>query len=150
VRVLIADECANSREALAEFIRNQGSPVSVAQDGHQARQCLQTEVFDAVIVHLNLPRGGASEVAQEALARNPAAIVVVTTAYGDGFRQVSRAPRSNVFLVQKPFRAQQLLRLIQDARINKTLKESLSSERIDIGRTLVQYGARRSEFDPKV
>jgi DNA-binding NtrC family response regulator len=146
VKVLIAEDCANSREALAEFFRSQGISVAVAQDGPQARACLQSDIFDAVVVHLNLPRANTSELAQQAWARNPTAAVVVVTAFGDGFQPVARAPRSNVFLVQKPFRAVQLLRLIQEARVQPS-NEALSSERIDIVRPLMQYDAHCSEID---
>ena len=150
MKILIAEESANSREALAEFFRGQGHQVTVAQDGVLARQCLDAETFDAVVVHLNLPRGGASEVVQETLAGNPQAVAVVVTAFGDGFQQVARSPGANVFLLQKPFRATQILRLIQEGRVNRPLKDGSSSERIDIGRTLMQYGAHRTGLDPKL
>lgn len=121
MKVLIAEDAANSREALAEFFRSHGIFTLEAQDGPQARALLQADVFDAVVLHLNLPRTTPSEIAQALWERNPAGVVVIVTAYGDGFRQVSRAPRSNVYLVQKPYRAAQLLHLIQDAGTNKAL-----------------------------
>lgn len=145
MRVLIAEEFANSREALAEFFRSQATEVAVAKDGQQAIAHLQVNVFDAVIVHLNLPRGGASEVAQQAWARNSSTVIVVVTAFGDGFRTVFRSPHSNLFLVQKPFRAGELLKLIQEARSNKSLKEFAPSEKIDRSRPLVHYGAHRTD-----
>jgi FixJ family two-component response regulator len=54
-----------------------------------------------------------------------------------------------VFLVQKPFRAAQLLRLIEEAISNNSLKNDESSEKIDIGRPLGQYGARRIDIETK-
>jgi len=148
VKVLIAEENANCREALAGFFRGHASVVCAVADGDKARACLQSDSFDAVIVHLNLPRGGASEVAQAALAQNPEVVLIVVTAFGNGFRPVLQAPRMNGFLVQKPYRAGQLLRLIEDAGALRP-KMDPPVDMIDKGYPVVQYAHHRSGDNTK-
>lgn len=147
MKVLIAEDNASSSQALAGFFSNHASEVGVVYDAEQARQRLLDKPFDVVIVHLNLPLGGASEVAQLARAMNPETVVIVVTAFGDGFKPISRSPRSNVFLVQKPFRAQQLLDLVKLSGAENAGVARARAEEIDSERTLLQYAQHEVDID---
>jgi DNA-binding NtrC family response regulator len=80
--VLVVDDEANARNALAELLRDEGYRVESAADGFEALAKLEEEVPDVVLTDLTMPGMGGAELLERLRARDDSVAVVVMTAFG--------------------------------------------------------------------
>jgi DNA-binding NtrC family response regulator len=80
--VLIADDEANARTALAELLRDEGYRVEVAADGFKALGKAEEFQPDLVLTDLKMPGMGGLELMEKLRAQNPDIAVLVMTAFG--------------------------------------------------------------------
>lgn len=88
-RVLVADDDAANRRALAQLLQSQGHEVVTAADGVEALERLATARFDAVVVDLQMPRMGGRGVYEEVQRREPALARRFVFVTGDDVRAAS-------------------------------------------------------------
>src|SRR5690349_25072273 len=81
-RLLIVDDEANARMALAELLRDEGFSVETAADGFKALPKLEEFAPDLVLTDLKMPGMDGMELMKRAWERDPECVVVVMTAYG--------------------------------------------------------------------
>jgi DNA-binding NtrC family response regulator len=81
-RILIVDDEANARSALAELLREDGYVVETAADGFKAIGKLADFNPDVVLTDLKMPGMSGLELLEKARARDPHCVVLVATAYG--------------------------------------------------------------------
>ncbi len=81
-RVLIVDDEANARTALAELLREEGYQVETAADGFKALPKLADFSPDAIVTDLAMPGLDGLELLRRALAEDPDRAVIVTTGFG--------------------------------------------------------------------
>src|SRR5678815_3256614 len=79
--LLVEDEAA-LREAVAEQLTDRGYQVEQADSGEAAIAKLADFAFDIIITDLRLPGIDGSAVVEAALARYPEIIAIVVTGYG--------------------------------------------------------------------
>jgi DNA-binding NtrC family response regulator len=82
-RILIVDDEANARSALAELLRDDGYVVDTAADGFKALPKLEDFRPDVVLTDLKMPGMTGLELLARTRARDPHVVVLVATAYGD-------------------------------------------------------------------
>ena len=126
-RLLIVDDDPSVREALKSVLDEAGYETVMAADGRQGAQELERQVFDLLILDLDLPEISGWDILDIVTARRPTLPVIVLTGYFD--QCVPGALQGADAFIEKPPDVTRLLKLV----------ESLSSE------TLEQRRLRRSK-----
>jgi DNA-binding NtrC family response regulator len=145
--LLLVDDEAGFREAIAERLGDHDFTVAQAATGEEALERLNEFAFDVLVTDLRLPGIGGREVLDEALARYPEIIAVVITGYGTVREAVEITRLGAEGFITKPFQLEELLHELEAAtekrRLqaeNAYLREQLHDRfRIDgiVGRTPV-------------
>ena len=81
-RVLVVDDEANARNALAELLRDEGYVTDVAADGQQALDIIESFAPDVVLTDLKMPVLDGLALVELGKPRVPHASFVVMTAFG--------------------------------------------------------------------
>jgi DNA-binding response OmpR family regulator len=81
-RILIADDEAPIRLTMESLLRRRGYEVTIAEDGGQALELLQHNLFDLLLLDLSMPVLSGLEVARRAREIQPEAAVIILTGHG--------------------------------------------------------------------
>src|SRR3954469_4110471 len=81
-RILIVDDEANARTALAELLRDEGYSVETAADGFKALPKLDELQPDVVVTDLKMPGMSGLELMDKIRERDASCVVIVMTAFG--------------------------------------------------------------------
>ncbi len=119
--LLIEDEAA-LREAVAEQLVDRGYLVEQAESGETALARLADFAFDIIVVDLRLPGIDGSAVVEAAVGRYPDIIAVVITGYGTVKAAVEVIKRGAWDFVSKPFQIDELLHVLDSALEQRRLK----------------------------
>jgi DNA-binding NtrC family response regulator len=119
--LLVEDEAA-LREAVAEQLGDRGYHVRQADSGEAAVAQLADFAFDVIITDLRLPGMDGSAVVEAAVERYPDIIAIVITGYGtvkDAVEAIKRGARD---FVSKPFQIDELLHVLDSALEQRRLR----------------------------
>ncbi|MEP7309232.1 MAG: sigma-54 dependent transcriptional regulator [Acidobacteriota bacterium] len=119
--LLIEDE-APLREAVAEHLTDRGYLVEQAESGETALAKLADFAFDIIVTDLRLPGIGGSAVVEAAVARYPDIIAIVVTGYGTVKDAVDAIKRGAWDFVSKPFQIDELLHVLESALEQRRLR----------------------------
>jgi DNA-binding NtrC family response regulator len=119
--LLVEDEAA-LREALAERLAEHGFDVEQAESGEQAIEQLAEFAFDIVITDLRLPGLDGTRVLEAALLRYPDIVGIIVTGYGTVKDAVEAIKRGASDFVTKPFQFDELLHALGSALEKRRLK----------------------------
>jgi DNA-binding response OmpR family regulator len=114
-RVLLVDDEASLRDALAEMLTYEGFRATQAGSVNEALDAFEPFAFDAVVTDLRLPDGSGLELLERLRARDPQFAAIVTSGHGcfeDAVTAISL--RATAFLT-KPFSLADLSRSIRAA-----------------------------------
>ncbi len=118
--ILVVDDDAQIRQLAAKLLREHGHRVSVARDGRELWQVLDSAQIDLILLDVMLPGGNGLDLCRELRARIPALPIIMVTALGsDTDRIVGLEVGADDYLA-KPFNPRELL-----ARINAVLRRAL-------------------------
>src|SRR5262245_22167840 len=120
--LLIVDDEASLRSAIAERLADHGFTVVQAGSGEEAMPLLAEFAFDILITDLRLPGMGGREVLDAALERYPDIIAIVITGYGTVKDAVDAIKQGAADFVTKPFQFDALLHVVQSAVEQRRLK----------------------------
>src|SRR5215831_5146508 len=120
--VLLVEDEALLREALAEQLIDRGYAVEQAESGEDALARLTDFAFDVIITDLRLPGIDGSAVVDAALDRYPDIIAIVVTGYGTVKDAVEAIKRGAWDFVSKPFQIDELLLALTAALEQRRLK----------------------------
>ena len=120
--LLIVDDEAALRSAIAERLADQGFTVVQAGSGEEAMPLLAEFAFDILITDLRLPGMGGREVLDAALERYPDIIAIVITGYGTVKDAVDAIKQGAADFVTKPFQFDALLHVVRSAVEQRRLK----------------------------
>jgi DNA-binding NtrC family response regulator len=120
--VLLVEDEAPLREALAEQLIDRGYAVEQAESGEHALAKLADFAFDVIITDLRLPGIDGSAVVDAALDRYPDIIAIVVTGYGTVKDAVEAIKRGAWDFVSKPFQIDELLHALSAALEQRRLK----------------------------
>ncbi|HRD78009.1 MAG TPA: response regulator transcription factor [Hyphomicrobiaceae bacterium] len=134
--ILIVDDDAQIRQLAAKLIREHGHRVSLARDGREMWQALETATIDLVILDVMLPGGNGLDLCRELRARTALPIIMVTALGSDTDRIVGLEIGADDYLA-KPFNPRELI-----ARINAVLRRAQAS-----AGTTSERGRDRLGFD---
>src|SRR5512139_3494578 len=120
--LLIVEDEAPLREAVAEQLAGQGYQVVQASSGEEALERLAEFAFDIVITDLRLPGIDGGEVLETAVELYPDIIGIIVTGYGTVKSAVDAIKRGVSDFLTKPFQFEELLHVIDSALEQRRLK----------------------------
>src|SRR5438552_702729 len=120
--LLLVEDEAPLREALAERLAEHGFEVEQAGTGEQAIEQLAEFAFDIVITDLRLPGLDGTRVLEAALLRYPDIVGIIVTGYGTVKDAVDAIRRGATDFVTKPFQFDELLHALNSALEQRRLK----------------------------
>ena len=118
LRVLVVEDCADTRESLSVLLQRWGHQVDLAADGPAALRQAAGNPPDVVLLDIGLPGMSGWDVAQQLRAEGPArrAVVVALTGYGrDEDRQRAHAVGCDHHLL-KPVEPRALAEFLERSR----------------------------------
>jgi DNA-binding NtrC family response regulator len=119
--LLVEDEAA-LREAVAEQLTDRGYHVEQAGSGEIAIERLADFAFDIILTDLRLPGIDGSAVVEAAVERYPDIIAIVITGYGTVKDAVDAIKRGARDFVSKPFQIDELLHVLDSALEQRRLR----------------------------
>jgi DNA-binding NtrC family response regulator len=120
--LLLVDDEAPLREAVAERLAEHGFDVEQADTGERAIEKLAEFAFDIVITDLRLPGLDGTRVLEAALLRYPDIVGIIVTGYGTVKDAVEAIKRGATDFVTKPFQFDELLHALNSALERRRLK----------------------------
>src|SRR6185436_7114110 len=120
--LLIIEDEAPLRTAIAEQLADRGYKVEQAESGEVALTKLADFAFDIIITDLRLPGVDGSAVVEAAVERYPHIIAIVVTGYGTVKDAVEAIKRGAYDFVNKPFQIDELLHVLDSALEQRRLK----------------------------
>jgi two-component system, NtrC family, response regulator AtoC len=120
--LLIVEDEAPLRQAIAEQLADRGYQVEQADSGEAAIARLADFAFDIIITDLRLPGLDGSAVVEAAVGRYPDIIAIVVTGYGTVKDAVEAIKRGASDFVNKPFQIDELLHALGSALEQRRLK----------------------------
>ncbi len=120
--LLLVEDEAPLRQAIAEQLRDRGYQVQQAESGEAALAHLADFAFDIIVTDLRLPGIDGSAVIEAAVARYPHIIAIVVTGFGTVKDAVEAIKRGAWDFVSKPFQIDELLHVLDSAIEQRRLK----------------------------
>src|SRR4026209_2608562 len=120
--LLIVDDEAALRSAIAERLAGHGFTVVQAGSGEEAISLLAEFAFDILITDLRLPGIDGAKVIEAALDRYPEIIAIVITGYGTVKDAVEAIKQGAADFITKPFQFDALLHVLRSALEQRRLK----------------------------
>jgi DNA-binding NtrC family response regulator len=120
--LLLVEDEAPLREAVAERLTDYGFEVVQAETGEHALDRLADFAFDILITDLRLPGIDGTKVIESALERYPEIIAIVVTGYGTVRDAVDIIKRGAADFVTKPFQFDELMHALNSALEQRRLK----------------------------
>jgi len=120
--LLIVDDEAALREAIAERLTDHGFLVEQAASGEEALERLAAFAFDVLVTDLKLPGVNGREVLDAAIERYPELIAIVITGYGTVKDAVEAIKQGASDFITKPFQFDALMHVLRSAIEQRRLK----------------------------
>src|SRR3989454_5255058 len=120
--LLIVEDEAPLRQAIAEQLADRGYQVEQADSGEAAIARLADFAFDIIVTDLRLPGVDGAAVVEAAVGRYPDIVAIVVTGYGtckDAFEAIKRGAWD---FVSKPFQIDELLHVLDSALEQRRLR----------------------------
>src|SRR2546426_914436 len=138
--LLVADDDPGLRESLERTLTREGYRVLLASDGRAALERLQDGAIDLIVTDLKMPGLTGLELLRAAKAIAPDVDVILLTAFGTVEEAVKAMKDGAYDFLTKPFRREQLLKLIDKALERRELIErnKVLQQRLD---DLLRQGA---------
>ncbi|HEU4400611.1 MAG TPA: sigma-54 dependent transcriptional regulator [Candidatus Polarisedimenticolia bacterium] len=136
--ILVAEDDRSLRDGLVQAMNRSGYKVHVAQNGKDALEKIERQVFDLVIAGQRMPGSEGLEILRKARSTNAGTMVIVTGENGSG---AAEAMRSGAFdYVQKPLSLEAIEMKIQRAMEHQRLVVRLTSMTQPQGDPSDRYG----------
>jgi len=134
--LLVADDDPGLRESLERTLTREGYRVVLASDGRAALERVQAGGVDLIVTDLRMPGLTGLELLRAAKAISPDVDVILLTAFGTVEEAVKAMKDGAYDFLTKPFRREQLLKLVDKAlerrdliEQNRALKQQLEDIR---------------------
>src|SRR5262249_6958705 len=120
--LLLVDDEAALREAIAERLADHGFVVEQASNGEDALARLADFAYDIIVTDLRLPGVDGRAVLESALERYPDIIAIIITGYGTLKVAVNATTRGGGESITKPFEFDALLHVLRSALEQRRLR----------------------------
>lgn len=156
--ILIVDDEQRIRDTLSDILKVKGYNTVTAGSGEEALKLIREKLISAVLLDVILPRMNGMEVMRKIQELNPAVPVLLITAYATVPLAVEAIKQGAYDFVEKPFDADKLLVLLQNAiaryklyQENSQLRQALLEryEMIGVSQAMKQVFKRVELLAPK-
>ncbi len=115
-KIMIAEDCADTRRALGKLLQGRGYEVVLADDGYQGVEVAVRERPDLLLLDVHMPAGDGFSVHERILHHNDLELIPVIYMTSDpSFSVEQDAERDGaVALLHKPVDPDDLLRIVQE------------------------------------
>ena len=140
-RVLVVDDHLQARESMADVLRQSGHTVDCCSSAIEALQILQRQSYDCIVTDLKMPGMNGVEFIIEIQQRRYGAQTVMVTAHASVSSAVEAMRHGAFDYIEKPFDADQLEQLVDQAiRHGRLLHNGSGDGRGDDGEPPVMIG----------
>jgi two-component system response regulator HydG len=128
----LVDDHKPFRDSLAKILEGKGLRVFSANDGEEALDTLRKEEIHLVLTDLKMPRMDGVELLKVAKTIRPEVEVILITGYGTVDTAVTAMKDGAYDYIQKPFKPQEILKLVRKAieKQSLVLENRILQERI--------------------
>jgi two-component system response regulator HydG len=112
-RILVVDDQPDMAEMLADDLSNRGYDAVATSSGRDALKKLKSQRFDALVTDLRMPELDGLALLRASHKLDPSRPVIVMTAHGTLDTAVEASGRGAYHYLTKPFRLEELVRLIE-------------------------------------
>jgi len=148
-RILIVDDEASLRDALARILTAEGYEVRQAGDGKEALGILGAQPFDFLLCDLRMPVMGGLDLLREITARGIPGTVIMMSAFGTVETAVEAMKLGAYDYVSKPFMSDEILLTLRKAAERERLRTENAFLRSEIEKTArpeeILYASRPME-----
>jgi DNA-binding NtrC family response regulator len=127
--VLVVDDEANARTALAELLRDEGYRVETAADGFKALGKIEEMSPDLVLTDLKMPGMGGVELLEKVRAQDEEMVVIVMTAFGAVESAVDAMKKGAADYLTKPLNTAELFIVVAREMERRRLRREAGSLR---------------------
>ena len=153
MRILVAEDDAPLAEFLNQRLQQERFTVQVVSDGEEAQRLASDQVYDLVILDLNLPGAAGLDVLQEIRSKKPDLPVVILTGSGMVEERVRGLDAGADDYLAKPFAFAELAARIRAVlrRGNRHARAVLQVEDLELERIThtVRRGSHNIELSPR-
>lgn len=143
-RILVVDDEDNIRRVLTDVLLEEGHHIDAVATGEAGLKALDTDVYDVVLLDINLPGISGMDVLSVAQSRQWDAEFIVMTAFGSIDTAVE-AMRLDAFdYLRKPLKTPELLLVVERALRHRSMTRELASLRSRVPETLSRVIVGRS------
>ncbi len=126
IRILIVDDEAIVRRSLGKWFEEEGYTVDVAQSGRETLEKLAQQDWDIFLVDIKMPGMDGLELQRKIREINPAATIIIMTAYASVETAVEAMKHGAYDYIVKPFEPDALEHLVRKAiERNELLSENI-------------------------
>ena len=125
-KVLVIEDDEVLRQLLIDVLSDQGYEVEAAETGEEGLRAMEQDVFDIVLLDINLPGMDGMDVLRLVPARQPDAQVVMMTAFGTVDTAVEAMKQGAFDYINKPFSTDELLLTINRALEEQDLRREVA------------------------
>jgi DNA-binding NtrC family response regulator len=125
-KVLVIEDDEVLRQLLIDVLSDQEYHVEAAETGEDGLRTMEQDVFDIVLLDINLPGMDGMDVLRLAPARQPDAQVVMMTAFGTVDTAVEAMKQGAFDYINKPFSTDELLLTITRALEEQDLRREVA------------------------
>ncbi|HEX2573092.1 MAG TPA: sigma-54 dependent transcriptional regulator [Polyangia bacterium] len=122
-RILVVDDEANARSALAELLRDEGYAVETAADGFKALPKLEEFSPDVVVTDLKMPGLDGMGLMRKVHEQDPERVVIVMTAFGGVQSAVAAMRQGAADYLTKPINFEELAVVVERAIERRHLRQ---------------------------
>jgi len=149
-KILVVDDEKSMREFLEIMLTKEGYEVIIADDGEQACEILDREVFDLVITDIRMKNINGIGVLKKAKDVDPGAMVVLISAFATAETAVEAMKEGAYDYIPKPFKVNDFKRIINDALGSKARpkeEDNGSKSRCHFGLLIGESPQMRKVYD---
>jgi two-component system, cell cycle sensor histidine kinase and response regulator CckA len=114
LRILVADDEANSRHLLVRMLKRDGHTIERVRTGREAINMAKTGVFDLVITDRSMPEVNGDMVAISVKVHSPETPVILLTGFGDIMKGAGECPEGVDMVLSKPITRNDLQRAVAE------------------------------------
>lgn len=145
--ILIVDDEKNTRDGLQKFLEASHYDILAAASGDEALTLYQKEKPDLVLSDIRMPGMDGVTLLEKIKALNPAAKIILLTAYGSVEDAVKAMKKGAFYYLTKPVNLDELEFLVKKAlqsqnleEENRELKQALFKEKFESGEIVARSG----------
>ena len=125
-RVLVVEDDEVLRQLLVEVLSDEDYQVEAVETGEEGLETMEGDVFDIVLLDLNLPGMEGMDVLRLIPTRQPDAQVVIMTAFGTVDTAVEAMKQGAFDYINKPFNTEELLLTVKRALEEQDLRREVA------------------------